>query len=204
MTGPTKGTGNSQVSDDTFSGPTGAQSGSGNTQINNYGVRTRSQGGPRRGVWIFAWITTLLLSGVVGFAVGVEPNPEGKPRRILSKDDGVCMEVRYTPVGHTWEPQAWECNINAGQIWTYRNKALRTLDRCLEVKNDAVTMNGCSARVEQEWEWDFNGKIRSLQSKRCLGYEDKGMGEALQVFDCSSVNARDWSQYYGLEYRIQR
>jgi hypothetical protein len=77
MTDPKKNTGTSEVFDNVFSGPTGAQSGNSNTQVNHYAAPSTPPGGAGRGARVgMVTIAVLLVAGAAGL-VAIKLPPEG-------------------------------------------------------------------------------------------------------------------------------
>jgi hypothetical protein len=199
VTDPAKSSGRSEVSGSAFSGPTGAQVGSSNTQINHYSMPSTSPGGARRGARRALIATAaVLVSGVIVFtAIWFATSPD-KPEYVKiptadrveinpADDDGLCVDVEGNKDVPESTVQLFTCNRGPeevpGQKWNSGDDGtIRSFSQCLSAKNEEtaigtpVVLSKCIVNDSQRWEWlDLQGeagpgKLHNIKSDRCLGY----------------------------------
>ncbi|MFI6512350.1 ricin-type beta-trefoil lectin domain protein [Streptosporangium sp. NPDC050855] len=113
---------------------------------------------------------------------------------------GKCVDVAGDDIGgNTAAVQLWDCQPHGvDQHWAWDGRALRTLNRCLDVVGNA-TANGsqvqlwdCNGGGAQQWVPQANGALLNPQSGRCLDSPNgtTANGTRLQLWDCNGAAAQ--------------
>ncbi|WP_214416176.1 beta-1,3-glucanase family protein [Sphaerisporangium fuscum] len=116
---------------------------------------------------------------------------------------GKCVDVDGDDTGgNTTAVQLWDCQSYAkDQFWTWNGQTLRTLGRCLDVK-DGATGNGavlqlydCNTTGAQNWVQLSSGSIQNPQSGRCIDAPGGNTtnGTRLQLYDCNNTAAQHFT-----------
>ncbi|WP_197093831.1 ricin-type beta-trefoil lectin domain protein [Nonomuraea sp. SBT364] len=118
---------------------------------------------------------------------------------------GKCVDVAADDTGGNGAAvQLWGCQVHAvDQHWAWDGRALRTLNRCLDVTGNG-TANGiqvqlwdCNGGGAQQWVPQPNGALLNPQSGRCLDSPGGATadGTRLRIWDCNGSPAQSfWKQ----------
>jgi hypothetical protein len=207
MTDPMKNTGRSGVSDNAFSGPTGAQSGSSNTQVNHYAAPSPSPGGA--GQWArvaMVTIAVLFVAGAVGLAAikigsggggrtqaGQTSEPTTSPTLRKSTSPASPQSTSSTTASPLTSPPVAAPGFSPGP------RSLTPVDEalCVDVEknrnaNDMpVQMWDCNHAEGQRWRWEGT-TLRAFS--RCLDvlHERTENKTPVILYDCTGGKGQKW------------
>lgn len=216
MTEPPTSAGSSEVSGNTFSGPTAAQSGNNNTQVNHYAAPTAAPRRARRLTRIAVTVSAalVLIAAIAVTAFKLATRSDGHSRTGQSSASSstgtitgpgtvdMCVDVDTNNSANGNTVQLWKCHqATQGQQWTMESDGtVRAFGKCLDIKGngsdnyDRVQLWDCTNAGGQRWIPTANGELRNPQSGRCLDdpHGATEEGTPLQIYDCN----QQWTQHW--------
>lgn len=219
MTDPSRNPGSSEVSGNAFKGPTGAQTGSGNTQINHYSTPSASPGGSGRGARITILVTAALFAtGVIGLgATNIVRNSGGhtqsaktgetrqpKASQASKSSPSPTREPSPSPTGKPTRTPPAEPEPDrpvaapSGVPPKPGSITPEDEDLCVDVKgnreaNDQkVQLWDCNPTRGQSWRYQSHAFVTF--SNHCLDVLNEGQenGTLVQLFECTWRDAQKW------------
>jgi alpha-galactosidase len=142
--------------------------------------------------------------GTVMFRVaggGTVTNPSGE---IHARGAGKCLDVPNSTQTNGTGLQIWDCNGDAGQIWTSTSSGQLTVyggAKCLDAYNNQtspgtkVEIWDCNGGSNQQWQLNSNGTITGVQSGLCLDVTGASTadGAAVELWTCNGGSNQQWS-----------
>lgn len=214
MTDPAEESEGSEVSGNTFSGPTGAQVGSSNMQINHYTMPSPSPGGTGRGARITMVIAAAaLVGGIIGFvALDFAPSSDDRPRAGKTSESGA---------SHSGEPSAPRTSKPEDTATSTPPVSPSTITPtappsrkpefgnitpaeevlCVDVednedyKGKLVQLWNCNHESGQRWTWGEDGTLHTFTG--CLDVKDgeKQDETPVRYWECNEGLAQQWEWY---------
>lgn len=128
------------------------------------------------------------------------PSGGGGGPGIVSRLNGLCIDIPGGQINDGVRPQMWQCNGSAAQRWRFEGDTLRIGDKCLDVAG-ANTADGtpiqianCNGGPAQRFTISGAGDLVSFMANKCvdIGAWNRNPGAQLILWPCTGNPNQKW------------
>jgi alpha-galactosidase len=118
---------------------------------------------------------------------------------LVSAASSRCFDDPMSSTADGTQPIIWDCSGALNQRWTISGNTIRMFGKCLDapagaVAGDDIILLGCTGGANQEWAFNIDGSVRSVDSGLCLDVTGNSTanGTIVGLWTCTGAGNQRW------------